>query len=198
MIKPNQTDHTLQTDQGDQTDRIREGWSENCQTCKIANLQFWSVSEWVTIISTRDASASEKESLIHKKKEKNISKRENSKYLSNLNHNTPIAHYKETSEEGSDKIFNEYKRTSHSTGVCAGVRRTLYAWNWLQLEPLGFPDELRQRQPPPQKRSQPPFCDCRLLWEDFLGVERKSVDNVFFLPPAPSDPWPSSKPSPYE
>ena len=81
----------------------------------------------MTIISTRDASASEKESLIHKKKEKNISKRENSKYLSNLNHNTPIAHYKETSEEGSDKIFNEYKRTSHSTGVCAGVRRTLYA-----------------------------------------------------------------------
>ena len=28
-----------------QLDRIREGWCENCQTCKIANLQFQSVSQ---------------------------------------------------------------------------------------------------------------------------------------------------------
>ena len=50
---------TDQTDQTDQTDRLREGWCKNCQTCKIANLQFRSVSPWVTIISARDAGASE-------------------------------------------------------------------------------------------------------------------------------------------
>ena len=46
-------------------DRIREGWCENCQTCEIANLPMseW-VSEPVTIISARDASASEKVSWI--------------------------------------------------------------------------------------------------------------------------------------
>ena len=37
-----------------------EGWCENCQTCKIAKLQFRSVSPSVTTISARDASASEK------------------------------------------------------------------------------------------------------------------------------------------
>ena len=40
-----QTDQTDQTYQTDQTDRLREGWCKNCQTCKIANLQFRSVSE---------------------------------------------------------------------------------------------------------------------------------------------------------
>ena len=37
-------------------DRIREGWCENRHTCEIANLQFWSVSESVTIITARDES----------------------------------------------------------------------------------------------------------------------------------------------
>ena len=54
---------TRQTRQIFPSDRIREGWCKNCQTCKIANLQFrWvsqSVSQWVTIISARDAGASE-------------------------------------------------------------------------------------------------------------------------------------------
>ena len=35
-------------------DRIREGWCENCQTCKIANLQFRSVSQSVSESVTYD------------------------------------------------------------------------------------------------------------------------------------------------
>ena len=63
----NQTDHGDQTDQalqGDQTrqifppDRIREGWCENCQTCKIASFDE-SVSQLHMIISATDAGTSE-------------------------------------------------------------------------------------------------------------------------------------------
>ena len=51
---------TRQTRQIFPPDRIREGWCENCQTCKIANLQFQWARQWVTyIISARDAGASE-------------------------------------------------------------------------------------------------------------------------------------------
>ena len=47
--RPDRPDRPDWPDRPDRPDkRIREGWCENWQTCKIANLQFQSVSQWVS------------------------------------------------------------------------------------------------------------------------------------------------------